>query len=211
MFSMNMCFPYYENYEGTEDIAANLSASIGNKRSKSKRSRFSKEEDDKLDKLVIKYGQHNWQKIADKIGTKSVRQCRDRWKNYVDPNLNSNDWSNEEDNLLITKFYEIGPHWRQVAAGFNNRSINCVRNRLIKLLKNYQISSQYLKGDTPFNIPNQYEKGKYAQSKTSDGIFSRLDFVTLMNHAQNDNYSQQMNLITEQVIEEISQCTEFDF
>ena len=58
---------------------------------KKNKCKFSQEEDDKLAELVRKFGPKNWKMIAEGIPSRSARQLRERWINYLDPNVNRTD------------------------------------------------------------------------------------------------------------------------
>ena len=77
----------------------------------SKKCKFSSEEDKKLAEVVEKLGAKRWKVIASFIDGKTARQCRDRYTNYLRPDLVFDRWTPEEDLLLIQKYYEIGPKW----------------------------------------------------------------------------------------------------
>ncbi|MDR0740922.1 MAG: hypothetical protein LBF34_04410 [Puniceicoccales bacterium] len=60
---------------------------------------------------------------------RKARQCRERWKNYLAPDLNFSPWTRENDALLREKFNELGPKWAQIARFFPNKTdLNC-KNR----------------------------------------------------------------------------------
>jgi hypothetical protein len=42
---------------------------------------------------------------ADLQGTKTFKQCRERWKNHEDPNINKEEWTAEEDESLVGLYY----------------------------------------------------------------------------------------------------------
>ena len=107
---------------------------------RSKKLKFTKEEDEKLKQLVAEYGENEWSLIAKKMGNRNSRQCRERWKNYMNPCLSKENWSTNEDMILMQRFCEVGPHWNIIAQSFPHRSINCVRNRLIKLNRKGQLT-----------------------------------------------------------------------
>lgn len=103
-----------------------------------KKNKFTPDEDKRLKLLVGEYGTSEWGKIASLIPGRTSRQCRDRWSNYIDPKISMKPWTPLEDMQLIKRYMEIGPHWRIVANCFPGRSINNVRNRVVKLLKQTQ-------------------------------------------------------------------------
>jgi hypothetical protein len=92
--------------------------------------KFSVADDDQLRSLVATLGTNNWTRIAERIGDKNARQCKDRWFNYLCPELNTACWSGEEDMLLQQKFLEFGNKWVRIAQFFPNRTGAMVKNRL---------------------------------------------------------------------------------
>jgi hypothetical protein len=67
--------------------------------------------------------------VACQMGSRNARQCRERYKNYLDPNLSSAIWTADEDRLLCDKVKRLGTRWSTIAAFFNNRSVMALRNR----------------------------------------------------------------------------------
>ncbi|KAK8864848.1 hypothetical protein M9Y10_010375 [Tritrichomonas musculus] len=96
---------------------------------------FTPTEDQVILSLAKPDGENDWCKISKSLKHRTARQCRDRWNNYLDPNLNRNEWTNEEDELLLKLFNEKGPQWRSFTVVLNGRSINDVRNRCFKLIR----------------------------------------------------------------------------
>jgi hypothetical protein len=90
---------------------------------------FSADEDVKLKALVAQFGQNDWQAISAQMNNRTCRQCRERYKSYLAPGLTSSPWTDPEDELLRTKYYEIGPKWAQMAAFFPGRSDVNIKNR----------------------------------------------------------------------------------
>jgi len=130
---------------------------------KSKKSKFTPVEDEKLRKLVSIHGVANWSAVALELPGRSARQCRDRYSNYLDPGLNTNNWKPEEDHQLLEKYMSIGPHWRVLKDYFPFRSINSVRNRVLRLIR---------KGSSPQEVP----------SPTDKFIISQLPEINTANH-----------------------------
>ncbi|OHT04339.1 hypothetical protein TRFO_28164 [Tritrichomonas foetus] len=78
------------------------------------RNRFSKEEDEQLKALVGQYDEPDWKKIASCLKSRSPRQCRERYNNYLRPDLINGPWSPEEEDLLIEKYEKYGPKWSTI-------------------------------------------------------------------------------------------------
>lgn len=94
---------------------------------------FSKEEDEKLKKLVDKHGTNNWILIAKHMPKRNSRQVRERWFNYLRPDLNNTPWTKEEEELLLKKYAEIGNKWRLIATFFENRTDINIKSKFQKI------------------------------------------------------------------------------
>ena len=42
----------------------------------------------------------SWKRVANRLPGRIGRQCRERWRNHVNPNLLKFDWTEQEDELL---------------------------------------------------------------------------------------------------------------
>ena len=111
-----------------EDQSANLD-SIKNDKKKSSRQMFTPKEDKQLIELVKEYGDRNWRDISKKMENRTTRQCRERYRNYLSPNLTNGPWTAEEDLLLEQKYVELGPKWAAISQFFKNRSDVNIKNR----------------------------------------------------------------------------------
>ena len=98
------------------------------------RSPFTLKEDITLQQLVVTFGQ-NWPAIAAALGTRNARQCRDRWRGYLRPDLTTHDWTREEDECLISQYRVVGPKWRLIARAVIGRSEIALKNRWQMLIK----------------------------------------------------------------------------
>jgi hypothetical protein len=70
-----------------------------------------------------------WSDIAKRLPGRTARQCRDRWLNYLSPEIASEPWTPEEDQLLVEKINEMGDHWTWMTPFFNARSENDIKGR----------------------------------------------------------------------------------
>jgi hypothetical protein len=82
---------------------------------------------------VRAYGTTNWQDIAVHLPGRNARQCRERWSNYINPNLLKTEWTESEDDILLRTYREIGPKWFMIASFLPGRSKNSVKNRYFTL------------------------------------------------------------------------------
>jgi hypothetical protein len=98
------------------------------KKSKGRRM-FSAEEDNRLKALVAQFEDPDWKFIAAQMANRTPRQCRERFKNYLSPDLSSRPWSETEDDLLHEKVSQIGQRWAQISPFFLGRSDVSLKNR----------------------------------------------------------------------------------
>ena len=102
-----------------------------------------KDEDGLLTKFVKVYGTDTWSIIACHIPGRSGKQCRERWKNHLDPELKKTDWSLAEDSMLMQAQKAMGNKWSEIAKKLGGRSENAVKNRY------YSIRSRIQNGISP--------------------------------------------------------------
>ena len=79
-----------------------------------KRRPWGPEEDEHLRGLVDVYGIKSWAQIATNLDNRNGKQCRERWRNHLRPQLNKGDWSAQEDIDIWDRVQEMGTKWAQV-------------------------------------------------------------------------------------------------
>ena len=96
---------------------------------------WTKAEDKHLLKLTKVHGPKGWAGIAAEIGTKSAKQCRDRWHNQLNPAIVTTPWTAEEDELLLKGNKDLGNRWAVLAKIFPGRTPNAIKNRYHCMIK----------------------------------------------------------------------------
>ncbi|KAF9900624.1 hypothetical protein EC991_007084, partial [Linnemannia zychae] len=86
------------------------------------------EEDRKLSELVKEYGPEKWVFIASKIGSRTGKQCRERWHNHLDPNINKAPFTHEEDMRILELYSLMGSKWAEMAKHMPGRPDNAIKN-----------------------------------------------------------------------------------
>lgn len=79
-------------------------------------------------RLVATQGALNWVRISQQLGTRTPKQCRERYHQNLKPNLNHEPISPEEGMVIEQLVREIGKRWAEIARRLNNRSDNAVKN-----------------------------------------------------------------------------------
>lgn len=94
---------------------------------KHRRGPWSHVEDNSLFNLVRTHGPHNWVKIASNLGSRTPKQCRERYHQSLKPTLNHGPITPEE-GILIEKFVnEMGKRWAEIARRLPGRSDAAVK------------------------------------------------------------------------------------
>ena len=97
------------------------------------RKHFTQEEDIKLKSLVMQFGDQNWKEISKHMFKRSPRQCRERYKFYLSPNLNNMIWTKEEDTYLQILVSYYGNKWSLISKFFLGRTEINVKCRYYRL------------------------------------------------------------------------------
>ena len=104
---------------------------------KSRKFKFSTEEDISLKELVDKHGTSNWAVVASAFPGRTPRQCRDRWNHYLSQDPFQLPWTDEEDKALMKHYEEVGSKWTVIARYFPSRNAVVIRNRCCRLLRRF--------------------------------------------------------------------------
>ena len=141
---------------------------VKKKKSVTGRKKFTREEDERLLQLVEVYGEYDWERIAATLGTRNARQCHDRWKFYINPQLNKSPFTREEDLLLISLVQQYGGMWVQISKKFHQRSDVQMKNRWKYLQKQMNLTMPVFffpqKNSAPFS-PCVCEQQKQYEAK----------------------------------------------
>ncbi|KAH0795285.1 Myb-like DNA-binding domain containing protein [Histomonas meleagridis] len=119
------------------------------------RHKFSKQEDETLKRIVQQHGEGNWSVIASCMKNRTARQCRERYKNYLSPNIKNDPWTQEEEILLEKKYAELGPRWAKIALFFESRSDVNVKNHWTAMMNRQ--SREKLLNQERMDVRQKYE------------------------------------------------------
>jgi hypothetical protein len=97
------------------------------------KARFTAQDDAILAQAVERQGISDWSSIAGSIPGRTPRQCRERWNNYVNPELVYTAWTASEDETLLEKYAEFGRKWYIIKRYLKGRSRNSVQKRYFVL------------------------------------------------------------------------------
>lgn len=157
------------------------------------RSKFTKKEDQKLLKLVHEAGRNpNWREISNIMQTRTPRQCRERYQNYLCPRINHKDFTQEEDELILKQFELHGNKWNAIARMFKGRTGNMIRNRwqtLVRKETKKQINARREEEKTDFDgesSPLSPDEVVFEQHQPNvfDALFKMMDYEQILQDDQ---------------------------
>ncbi|XP_019751814.1 transcriptional activator Myb isoform X1 [Hippocampus comes] len=86
------------------------------------KTRWTREEDEKLKKLVELHGSDDWKVIASLLSNRTDVQCQHRWQKVLNPELIKGPWTKEEDQRVIELVQKYGAkRWSVIAKHLKGR------------------------------------------------------------------------------------------
>ncbi|CAD8169327.1 unnamed protein product [Paramecium octaurelia] len=171
------------------------------------------EEDKLLYKIMTKEPNIKWFEVQYEMFIQSqgvyfrkAKQYRERWNNYLNPQVNRGIWTEFDDYNLLQITLVEGLRWSNISKKLKNRTENQVKNRFKSLInkekKIVQIPQDQLQD-------NQEDPLKHGLDKMTEflihSILSRLKPVENTQNSSNSNQQEQQNFNNEQSFPQIPQ------
>jgi hypothetical protein len=90
---------------------------------------WTREEDEAIINFVDAHGDKDWASLALLLAGRTGKQCRERYRNHLDTSVKRESWTPEEDVRLAQLHERYGNAWTKLAAFFEGRTDNCIKNR----------------------------------------------------------------------------------
>jgi hypothetical protein len=164
------------------------------------------DEDRHLVHLVKQHGK-NWAVIAENMKGRVGKQCRERWRNHLDPNINKGEFSEREDAVILKMVEEIGTKWSQIAEHLDRRTENMVKNRYYCNLRPRMEAGE--SGNTPRKRPPHTFAGPalaaaFKAGETTVGLLGELDLSRIAENANSlEDMMQVWSANNEEVPDEV--------
>uniref|UniRef100_A0A7N0V6Z4 Uncharacterized protein n=1 Tax=Kalanchoe fedtschenkoi TaxID=63787 RepID=A0A7N0V6Z4_KALFE len=154
---------------------------------------WSKEEDEVIVQLVSQYGAKKWSTIAQHLPGRIGKQCRERWHNHLNPAINRDAWTQEEELALIQAHQVYGNKWAELTKFLPGRTDNAIKNHWNSSVKKKM--ETYIASGLLSKFQGLPHVGGRNQSMSSPASRTQQSSGDESNHKGND-------------IEDISECSQ---
>lgn len=165
-----------------------------------KRGAWLPEEDEAIRRLVKELG-FKWAIISQFMTSRSAKQIRDRYLNYLDPNLNNQKFTDEEDNKIMEIYSNYGPIWTEMSVYFIGRTGDMIKKRFYSCLKKKKYPEYYSniksKGIVLFNINPNLKPSLNLNTQEPEKL-----------KANNNNYLSKTRKVNQLALEKLIQSSD---
>lgn len=85
------------------------------------------------DPAAKKPGALQWSQIAAMVPNRVAKQCRERWRNHLDPAVSREDWTPQEEQILLQRYITFNGKWSEISKDMPGRPDNACKNQWNKL------------------------------------------------------------------------------
>jgi hypothetical protein len=114
---------------------------------------WTRQEDETIVDFVRVNGCKSWTTLAKMLPGRIGKQCRERWMNHLNPELCRDQWTREEDCLVMELHERFGNKWSRIAEHMPGRADNMIKNRW------YSILSKKTRGEVVEEPPRESTHG----------------------------------------------------
>ena len=170
------------------------------------RKHFDPETDLALFNLVQKHGM-KWGIVSKHLKNWTPRQCRDRYLNYLRPEINTSKWDPEEDERLCKLVEKFGTKWASIVPYFNNRTQVNIKNRYANISGNAAAKMRTVRDNAKSNILNEMIDNRILQNLIPSSQMIACQNQQMLSNMIGSN-QQMMNQMTDSNQQMMNQMTD---
>lgn len=116
------------------------------------------DEETKLLSFIEKYGTLSWKKCSKYVGTRTKKQCKEKWNTSINPKIKKGFWSRQEQLLIFNMMKNGKLSWIKIQKKMPHRTNVTIRNfvfnsfKKIKNSKFFDLLKKILNRKTPGRI-----------------------------------------------------------
>lgn len=120
----------------------------------------------------IRHGPHNWSFISSHLKGRIGKQCRERWHNQLSPAVRKEQWTADEDRIIMEAHQRLGNKWATMAKLLPGRYVQVPPPALVvaNSLTDYRTDNA-IKNRWNSSIRRRLEAGKLGEHHTEDSDF----------------------------------------
>lgn len=205
-FAFQSSFPIYTTTPNNIQNPGVFYLQQANHNNIKQKNRFSKKEDELLRQLVNEQrGKIDWKYISGIMNGRTARQCRERYNDYLRPNILNGIWTDEEDQLLIQLYEKFGPRWSIIAQHFPKRSRVNIKNHHKCIENKRRINSNTNFSRQTMGFQNSSSISEQNQNKRDEEIKDQEKVTPIQMLTQITPSNISIKAILNQDIEKISE------
>jgi hypothetical protein len=139
--------------------------------------RFAPEEDSILCRFVLNSGTRAWDHAASLLPGRTARQCRDRWRHYLQGTYPNSSWTDFENTLFWKVVALAGPKWNEILPLFRGKTQSDLR-------RHWVLGTGKPSQSLPETRPTEATKDKPECSVMEETIWRDNDAVWVANDRQ---------------------------